>query len=143
MATRLLIFLALLLASGASEACSIIIQIRLQFNQDSADLDQMQIIRLRNWLDEVRHWYDYADGEIEGAADPDETDANFLAKRRADATVKALESFYPELRVQSSAYTYPALLGSSDGLYSVVQLYPKKLPTDCNASVKSKETAAR
>ena len=131
MGTRLTALLfALALAPVSSSACSIPVQIMLDFQENSAELDRTQIIRLANWLDKVRHWYEYGDADVEGSASTDAPDSKNLAKRRAEVTARALHSLYAGLPIRSSGNSYPKS-ESSNRNYAVVQLNQTNLP-DCN-----------
>jgi len=100
----LLLWLALM-PSGA-HACSIVIQITLDFPAQSAELDRTQIIRLANWLDQARSWYEYESAEVEGSSSTESPDSKNLALRRAEVTVHALQSLYEGLPTRSSGYAY-------------------------------------
>jgi hypothetical protein len=125
-----LVLLALVLVPGGAKACSISIQITLDFHENSAELDRTQVIRLANWLTEVRGWYRYADADVEGSASTDARDSKNLAKRRAEATARALHSLYDGLPIRSSGNSYPPSIQSKRS-YAVIQLNPTNLP-DCN-----------
>lgn len=128
MATRFLALLfALALVPGGANACSIVIQIALDFSEQSAELDRTQIIRLANWLDKVKGWYQYSDGYVESSASADAPDGKGLAQRRAKATVRALQSLYEGLPVQSSGYAYPPSIQSKPHA-AVIQLTPLNPP---------------
>ena len=102
----LLLWLALM-PSGA-HACSIVIQITLDFPAQSAELDRTQIIRLANWLDQARSWYEYESAEVEGSSSTESPDSQNLALRRAESTAHALQSLYEGLPIQSSGRAYTA-----------------------------------
>lgn len=133
MATRLIALLfATTLMPGVAQACSIVIQIKLEFSEHSSELDRAQIIRLANWLDEARSWYQYTDAEVEGTSSTEVPDSKNLAVRRAEATSLALQSLYEGLPIHSSGRAYPPLRRSSRD-YAVIQLIPLN-PPKCGAT---------
>lgn len=128
MATRFLALLfALALLPAGAKACSIVIQITLDFPERSAELDRTQIIRLANWLDKVRGWYQYEEADVEGSASTEVPSSKNLAARRAEVTARALQSLYEGLSVHSSGYAYPPSIRSNRD-YSVIQLIPLNPP---------------
>lgn len=133
MVTRLIALLfAIILMPGVAQACSIVIQITLEFSEHSSELDRTQIIRLANWLDEVRGWYQYSGAEVEGTSSTEVADSKNLAVRRAEATSLALQSLYEGLPIHSSGRAYPLLRRSSRD-YAVIQLIPLN-PPKCGAT---------
>lgn len=134
MATRLIVLvLALTLASANAQACSRVIQITLDFQEDSAQLESKQIVRLASWLVGVRGLFEYGDADVEGVAAGNEAkkDRKELARRRADAAASALKNLLGGLPIHSSANVYPSDLIRSNGNYAVVQLNPVNAP-DCS-----------
>lgn len=125
------LLLAFALTPLTAHACSIIIQITLDFPEHSVELDRAQIIRLANWLDKVQSWYEYSDALVEGSASTETPDGNNIALRRMDATVNALKSLYPGLPIHSSGRAYPPLKHSRQD-YAVIQLIPLN-PPKCGA----------
>ena len=117
--------------SGA-HACSIVIQITLDFPAQSAELDRTQIIRLANWLDKVKREYAYESAYIEGSASTESMDGKRLAIRRAEATNRALQSLYEGIPIQLKAYTYPPSL-QSEPHAAVIQLIISN-PPKCGAT---------
>lgn len=108
MTIRLIAFLlSLAMTPGCIQACSIVIQITLDFPAQSAELDRTQIIRLANWLDQARSWYEYESAEVEGSSSMESPDSKNLALRRAEAAVHALQGLYQGLPTRSSGYAYP------------------------------------
>jgi hypothetical protein len=85
----IVLLLSLALMPSGVQACSIVIQITLNFSENSAELDRTQIIRLANWLDQARSWYEYESAEVEGSSSTESPDSKNLALRRAEATVHA------------------------------------------------------
>lgn len=133
MTTRLIaLLLSLAITPGCVQACSIVIQITLDFPAQSAELDRAQIIRLANWLDEARGWYQYSGAEVEGTSSTEVPDSKNLAVRRAEATSLALQSLYEGLPIHSSGRAYPLLRRSSRD-YAVIQLMPLN-PSKCGAT---------
>ncbi|MDI3384176.1 hypothetical protein ACFPPF_00680 [Xenophilus aerolatus] len=126
--------LALALAPCAAQACSISIQITLDFQKHSAELDRTQIIRLANWLTKVKGWYRYEDADVEGVASTDAPGSKALARRRAQITARALHSLYDGLEIRSSANSYPPSMQSKRD-YAVIQLYPIDPPACGSAPV--------
>lgn len=100
------LLLSLVLMPGGVQACSIVIQITLDFSENSSELDRTQIIRLANWLDQARSWYKYESAEVEGSSSTESPDSKNLALRRAEAAVHALQSLYEGLPTRSSGYAY-------------------------------------
>lgn len=134
MATRLIaLVLALMLASTDAQACSRVIQITLDFQEDSAQLESKQIVRLASWLAEVRGLFQYGDADVEGVAVGNEAKngRKELARRRADAVASVLENLQEGLPIHSSSNVYPPDLLRSKGNYAVVQLNPVNAP-DCS-----------
>ncbi|WP_369660485.1 hypothetical protein [Variovorax sp. V15] len=86
--------LALTLASANAQGCSRVIQITLDFQEDSAQLESKQILRLARWLVDVRGLFQYGDADVEGVAVGNEAgkDRKELARRRADAAASALKT---------------------------------------------------
>ena len=126
----LLLWLALM-PSGA-HACSIVIQITLDFPAQSAELDRTQIIRLANWLDQARSWYEYESAEVEGSSSTESPDSQNLALRRAESTAHALQSLYEGLPTRSSGYAYSPSIQSQPHA-AVVQLIISN-PPKCGAT---------
>jgi hypothetical protein len=128
MATRFAaLLLALALLPGGARACSIIIQITLEFPENSSELDRAQIIRLVNWLTEVKSWYRYEDADVEGSASTETPDNKNLARQRAEVTSRALQTFYEGLPVHLHSYSYPPSIQSKPHA-AVIQLSPLNPP---------------
>lgn len=128
MLTRFVALLfALALMPGGVKACSIVIQITLDFPEHSAELDRTQISRLANWLDKIRGWYQYEEADVEGSASTEVTDSKSLAMKRAEVTTRALQSLYEGLSIRPSGYAYPPSIRSNRD-YSVIQLIPLNPP---------------
>ena len=101
----IVLLLSLALMPSGVQACSIVIQITLNFSENSAELDRTQIIRLANWLDQARSWYEYESAEVEGSSSTESPDSKNLALRRAEVTVHALQSLYPEVMPSAQAFS--------------------------------------
>ena len=125
--------LALTLASANAQGCSRVIQITLDFQEDSAQLESKQILRLARWLVDVRGLFQYGDADVEGVAVGNEAgkDRKELARRRADAAASALKNLLEGVPIHSSSNVYPTDFIRSSGNYAVVQLNPVNAP-DCS-----------
>lgn len=131
MATRFAaLLLALALLPLGARACSIVVQITLEFPENSSELDRGQVIRLANWLTKVKSWYDYEDADVEGSASTETPDNKSLARRRAEVTARALHSLYEGLSIHLHSYSYPPSIQSKPHA-AVIQLSPLN-PPDCN-----------
>ncbi|MDZ4355482.1 MAG: hypothetical protein U1B84_03540 [Variovorax sp.] len=125
---------------GGASACQIIVQTTLTFEDGSADLDRTQIIKLAEWIGHANSQFaKYKDAYVEtGASARTSSEASRLARRRADATVRALKVLLPfDLPVEVTSRGYRekrvALDGGSD--YATIQINPdfKTLNVpDCN-----------
>ncbi|WP_445288656.1 hypothetical protein [Variovorax atrisoli] len=109
------------------------IQITLDFQEDSAQLESKQILRLARWLVDVRGLFQYGDADVEGVAVGNEAgkDRKELARRRADAAASALKNLLEGVPIHSSSNVYPTDFIRSSGNYAVVQLNPVNAP-DCS-----------
>lgn len=123
--------LALVLVCRAAQACERVIQITLDFQENSAAIERLQIVRLANWLADVRDRFRYEDADVEGVASSSAPDSGGLARRRAEATTHALRSLFEGLPIHASHHAYPPADVRSNGNYAVIQLNPKDAP-DCN-----------
>ncbi len=131
MATRLAaLLLTLALLPFGARACSIVVQITLEFPENSSELDRVQIVRLANWLTKVKSWYRYEDADVEGSASTETPDNKNLATRRAEVTARALHSLYEGLQIHLHSYSYPPSI-QSEPHAAVIQLNPSN-PPDCN-----------
>lgn len=124
--------LSLAMAPGCVQACSIVIQITLDFSESSVELDRNQIIRLANWLDKVRGEYEYESAYVEGSASTESMDGKRLAMRRAEAAGHVLQSLYEGIPIQFKAYTYPQSIQPQPHA-AVVQLIISN-PPKCGAT---------
>ena len=128
MSIRLIaLWLSIALMPGGAHACSIAVQITLEFSERSVELDRSQIIRLANWLDKVKGWYEYESIYVEGSASTESIDGKRIAMQRAEATRRALQSLYERKPIQLKAYAYPPSL-QSEPHAAVVQLIPSNPP---------------
>lgn len=121
------LWLSIVLMPGRVYACSIAVQITLEFSERSVELDRSQIIRLANWLEKVKGWYEYESVYVEGSASTESIDGKRLAMKRAEATGRALQSLYEGIPMQLKAYEYPPSL-QSEVHAAVVQLIPTNPP---------------
>lgn len=132
MTTRLIALMSVpVLFPAGAQACSIIIQIKLDFPEYSVALDRAQIVRLANWLDEARGWYKYSGAEVEGSARTEAPDSDNIALQRMETTVNALKSLSSGLPIHFSSRAYPSLKHSRQD-YAVIQLIPLN-PPKCGA----------
>lgn len=131
MATRHIAFLlAALLIGREASACSVSVQLTLDFAEGSSELDVTQIVRLANWLDKVRGWYPYDGADVEGVAVDDVPDGRDLARRRAEVSANALRSLAGTILTRTSAHVYASSDVRSRGNYAAIQLNPTSIP-DC------------
>jgi hypothetical protein len=133
MTTRLVaLLLSLALMPSGALACSIVIQLTLEFPKHSAELDRTQIIHLANWLDKIKDEHEYESAYVEGSASTESMGGKRLAMRRAEATGRALQSLYEGIPIQLKAYTYPPSLQSKPDA-GVIQLIISN-PPKCGAT---------
>ncbi|MEJ8810247.1 hypothetical protein WKW77_04160 [Variovorax ureilyticus] len=113
-----------------AQACVQPIQISLDFRKDSVELDSEQIVRLANWLADLRTRAQYEEADVEGVADESAANGQELAAGRAEAATKALRALYAGLPVRVMSRTYPRTTATSKTDYAAIQLYPREVP-DC------------
>lgn len=121
-------------AMGSAHACSRSFSTDLDFAANSADLDKAEVVKLVAWLDTWRKEFPRMKSvTVDGLAPPDAKDARLLAKRRAEATTRAVRQLLDGVPVHTSSHLSSPSSAFRQGNYAGIDLVPfqEDLP-DCN-----------
>ena len=131
-------FAALLLATGLAmgnaQACSRAFAIDLEFAPDSATLEKAEIIKLAAWLDKWRKVFSrFESVDVDGIAPATAKNPKALAKRRSEATVRAVQMLLDGVPVHASSHLNPPSSTFKGGNYAAIDLVPFQSDlSDCN-----------